>query len=1113
MFPRTSWGAEHRDRCQPISSRTPVGSSWLQKHPLQVTVDEVAATASFHGFAGACLLTLPISDSLRSALTGESSRTLPVPPRRLRCKVCGAKNPISIPKETTAAAPAAADAASAAAGSKKEEGRFPRLVALCRKCSSPISSLAGFGGVPESPGSITVLCAFTTSGRLTCRPLTVNDPVLQLRMQKRSRLYAQLAQRQRRCREKPSGIDLDPLPQPQAVEDAAAAVASSAALAALVSFHASRLSQRRFVATGGIQSAHVPESAFSAVSCVSAPQTPGTTAAGGVWLLLQQLQGSYNEIRVLPQRVPALLLQLQLFQSLQHELLFRAALRAQRDQQLQMLRRALTFVTPGAEVLLHVLKGGLEALQLQQQLRLPLQLQRGDCVSTGLASFAFSDSGSFGLHRPAFDTEAYDPEPLVQMLLAHAALDNCLLLQQQPAANSLSLLPTDAYPAPTQILENSPANKPTSPTEAEGIEADANNKTNRSRGSSSRGGLHVEEDADALEHAACVSSINNLLEGGARFDVEALGLYTAATETSGLPFPSARSRSIFRYAVETVEALTGASAEGSLLQLLKGDSVLLHHILIAVQLFREGRLSEAQALQLLRPFSVSRLCSPGLLDMRRTTLPLGFESPCSPQEAFAAAALSAAPPAAVAALPAPATAPPKGNEAKKVVFRKVFNPAIAPALPCCCRVLLQHHCDLHAACVPERRCVFWGQEGEAEAARGSYCTGSCSYPHTDGLQSLLALLKRKVREGLFGGSSNTALREAVFVPQAVVDELAETLFLTHEVLLLPQRDPAANSIFTNNGGVAEGSACHSAAPGARAADGDSFLTGFSSTTADQHVLLPVHMGERPQVPPEIPGGVGTATTQRETAECPISSVWLPSYCLSRHLHCFLRKDSLVAEEDAVQQELQRHAWPDLLLQQQRSQAAQTAAAAAAPTRNAWEPLYSEYPRGPVLNLPLTMQSLLPDHVLEGLRSSKWKRLLCGVAVNGVILADLLRHWEVPVLQRVREIQDTHQQQQQRVWQQDQSGDEDSRDQDRDLDRTWDPHSSNASQLVNDLPEDAQGAVSEELQRLLLLLQPTHIPLHFSIFVNVQQRQQEQRRMQAERQQLLDSIARAMRQRT
>ncbi|CDJ47886.1 hypothetical protein, conserved [Eimeria brunetti] len=1132
MFPRTSWGLEHRDRSQPIPSRTPVGSSWLQQQPQQVTVDEVAATASFHGFAGAGLLNLPISRAMREALINEGKANPGALPRRIRCSVCGTKN---TPTPPLAAAAAATEPAPAAAEAS------PGLVSFCKKCASPISNLCGLGGDlrnlggTESPGSIAVLVAFTTSGRLTCRPLLINDPVLQLRMQRRSRVYAQLARRQRRRRE--NHPEIDPDPDGGEGDAAAAAAGSSTALAALFSFHASRLQHPRFVAAaapaGSVKEAAVSEAESVSASCTSS--SPSDTAAAapdhGVGLLLQQLQGSPNEVRVLPKRIPSLLLQLHLQQLLQQELLFRSALRLQRQQQLRLQRRAVyaecikdNLASPAAAVLLRVLRDGLQKMQFS-----PAMQQQRQQNQQKLPSFSFCDSGSFGIHKPAFDTEAYDPEPLVQLLLANAALDSCLDQQAAAAtkATTGSSVSLQSKASQTQEAEStSQRDDHTEPEKADGREAaPTGNGSSNDCSSSSR---VQEEDEDTVERAACVAAVSSLLEGAslgcdeatgghagaapgsnagsgvpaAATPSEALGVHAAAAEISGLPFPSARSRAVFRYAVEAVETLHAATTAGSLLQLRDSDTVLLHDLLVAVQLYREGRIKETEIMQLISPFNSSRVCTPGLLDMKRTTLPLGLHAPSSPEEAFSAAAAANAAAGAAGDVAADAAAPEQAEaaaaEATRAVFRRVSNPAVAPALPCCCRVLLQHHCDVHACTAgPRGASLHEGERAETTgAAAAASCPGVNPYPHTDGIQALLALLREEVQRAAVataatGASSrSTVVRGATFVPQALVDELAETLFLTHEVLLLPAREPSSSST-PNCSSISRASAAAGEGP---------------TSAAGAHVYR-----RDARVSAETPGSGGynseakTETASKGQTDCFLSSPVLPSYCLSRYLYTFVRKDLLVKEEEALQHQLQRHAWPELLLQQQRAQAANAAATSAvAAAASASEPVYSQYPRAPVLHLPLSMQPSLPEHVIEGLGSSKWKRLLCGVAVNGVLIADLLRHWEVPLLQRMREIQDNQEQQLQQQEQRQQQG-----DRDQDEDRVCDPRL-----RVVELPRDAAGPVSKELQRLLQLLQQQQIqlPPHLSFFVNVQQRQQEQRRKQAERQQLLDSIARAMRRR-
>lgn len=1063
MFPRVSWGLENRERSKRIPSRTPVGSSWTQQPPLHVTVDEHAATGTFHGFAGACLFELSLTPAMRKMLLYENRQPKT---RRVRCGACGNRTP---------------DAP------HTEGPSFPDLV-VCNKCSAPIS---GFGRWTREPtGSIAVLGALTTSGRLTCRPVTLNDPLLQLKLQRRAQVYASLARRQRLAQRQ----------EPQGAAAAGAAVRGphgggqaqrkppATAQAAFLSFHPSRHRYRRGTAP---------------VTC----QDEGLSARasdghGAVDRLLEHLQGTPNESRVLPQRIPALLLQAQLHQRLQQDLLLLAALKWTRGRQLHGVRNAQLEGPSGlckGKEMLRILTHGLAAMDLS------IQWPRK------LASFDYCDSGALGVHKPAFLTEAYDPEPLLQMLLTDPSLDAYL---NRPLLSPVEETPAIG-PRTNDRLESPSAGEATgcpapadSLTNADGPQAtSAHAETERSvsacagtRPTRTNCLAHREEEQTA---SSCAAAAKALLEAEPRGPPG----FTAAAEVSALPFPTARSRAVFRYAVETVETLSHATPEKSLLLLRDESSVLLHDVLVAVQLWRDRILTDGQTLDLLRPFSFSRPCTAGLLDMRRTTLPLGVSLPHSPQEALEAVMGAAGPPIPpdlsgvrdttrdTASAPSgaasqskasqgssgdvsPGAVPAAGRDSMHGSFRKVANPALAPTLPCCCRVLLQHHCDVHSS-------VQGPGGGDALKAAEAECQGT-HYPQTDGLQALLEVLKREHKRWLAEARCVKALRSICFLPQAIVDELAEALFLTHEVLLLPLNDDANSHAATSDPDAAiryaavetDGGGEKSAASADRTDLGNSqrpiLLGAMDGSASSRHKTL----GDRPAG--RSAEGVVSAT------KCPLASPWLPACCLSRHLHAFLRSDRLLADDEQLQEELQRQAWPDLLLRQQKEQTMQA-------PQDARMQQFSQHPGGPSLELPQSMQSRLPEHILDGLAHSKWGRLLWGIAVTDAVIANLLRHWDVSAMQRMREASDE---------QRDRRAETGGEGQTAAL-------RSDAPPVIGGLPGDSPGPVANELNRLLLLLPQT--PLSISMFASVQARRQEQRRVQAERQQLLDTIARAMRQ--
>lgn len=1050
MFPRVSWGLENRERCSSIPSKTPIGSPWTQQRPLQVTVDEHAATATFHGYAGACLFELPITGETRQALAHEGHQQ---PTRTVRCSVCGSRNPLAL----------------AAAWSISSRTTF------CRNCLAPISHAVSVS--KESTGSLVVLSALTTSGRLTCRPLTLNDPVLRLKLQNRCRLYSKLARRQRFKRKEDqeafSAFGVEPGKSPQASEP-------SEALAALLSFHTRRFSRE------------YPCSIASGKGSIATYKPSGHQA---VHVLLKHLHANLNEKRVLPQRISVLLLQAQLQQTLQRELLFRAAVKLQRSQQLHLLRRVSfeDHLVPCEEVagaLLGALRLGLVAMKFSG-----LWPRR-------LASFAFCDSGAFGIHRPAFITEAYDPEPVVQVLLASRNLDAYLngTAEGHPTESGKAKdLQDDEQRASTEgeADQNSYMLSLAGSEHSQSLlSSDFNGKV-----PSSGGYLPENEEPQRFDIA---SAARELLET----EPEEPG-FTAVTEISALPFSTSRSRAVFRYAVEAVEALSYVTPGRSLLQLRDEGTVLLHDVLMAVQMWRDGVLTDAQVLSLLCHFTISRPCTTGILDMQRTTLPLSVPVARSPQEALKTAMEVAqgshlqsvfnstrrandgvlnkptvGPEEAYACPSLEANESPGGLSTGgtgeiKNEFWKVSNPALAPAVLCCCKVLLQHHCDVHACTVGDQ--PAWPMPG------GDY--RGVLYPHTDGVQALLEVLKSQFRNYRAENRCGDAVRHACFIPQAIVDELAEALFLTHEVLLLPVGDYKALEPCHQPTKV---SCCGSEGPTSSSAN-DLASVENPSRRCSGHQNLP--RNERnfdagvPQLFTQKVGG--SSAIDVTSPKCPLASPWIPSYCISRHLHTFSRTDTLTAEDDHLQQELQQYAWRDLLQHQQMTQMAN----AARPGDFA-EQHFSRYPSSPTLRLPQSMRCRLPDHVLQGLAHSKWGRLLCGIAVNDVLIADILSHWDVSAVQRMRGTAETQRQVERRT----------------ELDREDGRPSRRKGALtaVDDLPRDPAGRVSDELCRLLGLLPQT--PLQYSLFVSVQERQQEQRRVQAERQQLLESIAQAMRRR-
>ncbi|XP_026191271.1 uncharacterized protein LOC34619715 [Cyclospora cayetanensis] len=1069
MFPRISWNLEHRERCSPISSRTPLGSSWTAQPPLQVTVDEPAATSTFHGFAGACLFSLPLTQEARRLLLNEGQQ---VSPSHIYCSSCGSRNLRSLPKSA------------AGAGMPQES--------FCRRCAVPLKTLGAWSQGPT--GTIAVLGALTTSGRLTCRPLTLNDPLLQIKMHRRYRLYGTLARRQRRLQEAvaeegpAAGIPeaLQPISPPEALGGA------------LLSFHAPRRSERLVDTPVDDES----------VETDSSEPLPGR-GKGAIDTLLLLLQGSRNESRVLPQRISALLLQAQLQQSLQREMLLRDALRWKRRQQLLLMMRAQVagclgpFSRESSESLMQLLRQGLEATALSVQ------------WPRKLSAFSFCDSGAFGVHKPAFLTEAYDPEPIVQMLLAHTCLDKHLhCYPAQPLSEEGSTL--DSASAEDRVSKGvtelvSSGNPQGQPVRDTRESRKASCSLNSSVSSHSS---HSEEDDQ--QRALSASAAKMLLEGK---PMETS--FTPQTEVSALPFPTARSRAVFRYAVEAVEALSYTTTEKSLLQLRDEGTVLLQDIMVAIQLWRDKVLEDSEVLALIRPFTVSRPCSTGLLDMQRTTLPLVHPLPASPQEAVEAALGTGEKGRKGAHTCRAVNQEEKGTRAEllagdstisgtqpleeglvsgcmpaitsgkvRAVFRKAANPAVAPALPCFCSVLMQHHCDLHS-CVQGKRTEDWIQ-----VALGDSLTRQ--YPQTDGLQALLHVLKAEYQKWLAMRPSPRVLRDTCFLPQATVDELAEALFLTHEVLLLPETaykstprgscvtNAATDTPVSDDGdnatffvASAEKSACGSLLDSARGLGGTEDVDG----SFQGHHQLDC----TPKGPPHSRNSETSMLARNLLCgtNCPVESPWLPAYCVSRHMHVFVRRELLLSEDDELQHALQQRAWPDLLQQQEREQAA--AADHAFGTGHCFTP----YPSMPCLQLPQSMQTRLPDHVVDGLVRSKWGRLLCGIAINDVLIADLLRHWEVSAVQRLRESR------------------EEQREKGAELTcgKASGVSRSEPSIIAESLANDAPGPVADEIRRLLLLLPESS--QGFSLFASVQTRQQQQRRAQAERQQLLDSIARAM----
>ncbi|KAL8426364.1 hypothetical protein Efla_002982 [Eimeria flavescens] len=1035
MFPRVSWGLQNRERCYAVSSQTPVGAAWTPHPPLHVTVDEHAATGTFHGFAGACVFDLPVTPSIRNALLHEGRAP---PHRRPRCRACGARSKHRV----------------------SGVGSLPPLGNLfCENCHSPV---CGFGDwVPPATGSLAVLAAFTTSGRLACRPLTLNDPLLQLKLQRRRRMYSRLASWQRLTRsegfaESPSGLFAG-----LAGNSEAAGLPES--IAALLSFHACQTSRR--------------DDTSSSNSTDQATSTEPHADDGAIVTLLGHLQGTSNELRVLPQRLPMLFLQAQLQQSLQRELLFLAALRLRRGQQLQLMRRAQLeghfgprCAGQAAEVrLLSFLKQSLMARQISLQ-----WLQK-------LLAFDFCDSGALRVHRPAFLTEAYDPEPIIQMVLTDARLDEHLnhVSSYVPAREEqmhVEGAEADSLPVQKPAGSSSPSSKATA--DLAGVDAEqmrargglgSNSCGNRPAISSTAftSDLGSSGSPNQCEQTA-VKELLEMAPGGRAF--------TTMAEVSALPFPTARSRAVFRYAVEAIEVLNHATPEKSLLQLRQADNVLLQDVLLAVQMWRSGVLTDSQTVGLLRPFSASRPCSPCLLDMQRTTLDFGIRVPRSAQEALEAAMGASTLPVCRRPSASLLTGSDEDCEfEKKGVevtsrqtaaqdgcrvgvaaqashaewgYSKVANPALAPIATCCCRVMLDHQFDVH-------HCAQAAALNELENSNGdSFC--ETHYPQTDGFQALLEVLKAANKKWLKRPErhrGSLAVRDICFLPQALVDELAETLFLTHEVLLVP-RSVRKSGVNANSD--------------AQSAPGDGFSGAAASTIKvtcrnfeeRQRLLqgsLPICSTKQPDVS-ECAENSSTGGSLADT-ECPLSSPWLPAYCLSRHLYTFIRADRLLADEDQVQKELQRQAWPELLRQQQRQQAREASQATG-------RQQFTSYPRNPSFKLPWSMQCHLPEHVFEGINRSKWKRLLSGIAVNNVIIADLLRHWRVSALQQLREAHDK----------QKPNGSREAR-----ADEEEASVSPGVSAGGAERPARRGGSVDRELRRLLQLLPrpPEGIPVAFS----------------------------------
>ncbi|KAL8441615.1 hypothetical protein Emag_007016 [Eimeria magna] len=1070
MFSRVSWGLENRERSYSIPSQTPLGSAWTPQPPLHVTVDEHAATGTFHGFAGACFFDVPVTPAMRNAVLHERNPPLL---RRLCCSTCGARSPQASP-------------------TSKDP---PPNIVFCSKCLSPIGGLGG--RAREALGSIAVLGAFTTSGRLLCRALTLNDPVLQLSLQRRNKLYAGLVRRQRLAR---TQGDSSGVTHPDSELPATSEVfGAPQAVAALLSFHS-------------LQHVNSKDSSASVMQ-QQGPRANSPAVHQPITTFLNHLQGSSNESRVLPQRAPILLLQAQLQQSLQRELLFRAAVRWRRGQQLQLLRRAQLegHLGSSCEVeaagiqFLSFLRGCLAAQKLSVQ------------WPRKLLSYDFCDSGALRVHQPAFLIEEYDPEPIVQMVLTDSNFDEHLNLRglnsEQGSEGGLGAAAEiggcfgGRRERPLTLTPSSAFSKEAQPPQRD---PECSSSESSSFASSQLGNGEGKQDCREYEQlnqctgqpsAAC-EALKELLEKRPRDPG-----YTTGAEVSALPFPTSRSRAVFRYAVEAVEALSHATPEKSLLQLRYEDNVLLHDVLLAVHLWRRGLLTETQTVSLLSPFALSRPCIPSLLDMQRTTLNLGLPEPRSSQEALEAALATHR---AQTSSQSSTSRVPVGEGARETAkagrsgimahghpgnnsnlhssrgdaaagFRKVANPALAPLTTCCCRVMLDHHCDVHA-------CAQMSEPVNLmDAAKAGW--RETHYAQTDGLHALLQILRTKSKTWLDRHARRKGvqpLRSFYFLPQALVDELAETLFLTHEVLLVPQREcdfgtsnvEGAEAEHVEDGENSTSNLAVSSAKEAVGASADEkrrLLGGWELRHSN---------GELANSENDVSWAAGR---QLADTECPLSSPWLPGYCLSRQLHSFIRTDRLLADDDQVHEELQRQAWPELLLQQQRQQAREAFHGTEGTQR------FSRFPANPPLNLPQSMQCQLPDHVLETLACSKWKRLLSGIAVNNVMIADLLLHWRVPVLQRLRE----------------------ARDEQREGLAGFQAKEATAA-FAPDGMTHAQGdpthrpaGVLRELSRLLALL--PQVPEHMPLFACTQARQQAQRRIQAERQQLLDTIARAMRQ--
>lgn len=844
MFPRTAWGVENKSRTCPIPSDTPLGAEGLMIPPMRVTVDEHSVSGVFHGYAGACLLDLPLKGCDSTVFDDGCIPSLHNP----RCREC-------LESHTHVGS---------------NEVHSNRSKKRCY-CSELFCSLEG---TPSDKASyISVIGVLTTSGRLFCRPLTMRNRFLHLTVMRRSLQNSFMGkQKLLNMAEESENCHSHAIPR-------------------------SETSNR-----------NRKQKAFNGNSDYS---NPSRSECSDIRSIVRMLQSTGSEVCAVPQKVTSLMLEADLVNELQRQFMLQAALRWKCPRLHLRAHQCHTKILSNAD---HI--------QLNSR-RTALQYLK-NCVSTlrmclrwnasSLPSFNFCDSGSLALHKPAFLLEYYDPEPVVQMLLtnhlpqeSNAGMDFSSI--DLGAPNSMHDEQVEGENCETSVESSE---MPGARNYLVGVEGDFG----VIRNSAAQGS----QEPPSRPHAA---SYEGFMPGSCREQLEEVmsiqnpvASVSPLLEISSVPFRTVREKSAFVYMVQALHSVACWRAEECVRRLhqasTNSSSVLLHDILIAVELGRKGMLNLNRVISLLRPFTVCRPCTTGVLYAPRTTVNLEVLSTASPKG-----------PNRLSKgrnfLSEDSHIPQQHTE-----FVKVVNPAMSATLQCCCRLLVEHQCELYAHRTTDDFCPHLDRKFKP-------------YYQTDNVHALLSLLERQESNWLFSkrAANKVSRRWACLLPQVLVDDLAETLLLTHEVLLLPS---SAN--------------CRSA------------VTLWDANSDED--------------------------SKRCNFVCPLASRWLPSYCLTRHLHTFYNGSQIILEDETVQEVLD----DDASMQSKQSRV-RGASYGCSDDRT------SETSSWPNPRLPNTMQSAIPLLMSDAFSASMWSRLAAGVAVNRGTITDILRQWECSALERFK----------------------------------------------------------------------------------------------------------------